>query len=62
MQHLEGRNVGGVQIVEHDRDRALLGGPPKELGDRIEQPEARLRRIAVRRAAHLVEQDPKLGR
>ncbi len=62
VQHLEGGDVGGVEIVEHDHDRSLLGDPANELGDRIEEPEARLRGIAMCRTAHLVEQDRELGR
>ncbi|MGA3124602.1 MAG: hypothetical protein ABSF69_27935 [Polyangiaceae bacterium] len=62
VQHLEGGDVGGVEIVEHDRDRSLLGGPANQLGDRIEEPEARLRGIAMCRTAHLFEQDREFGR
>jgi hypothetical protein len=31
-------DVGRVEVVEHDHDGPLLGGPADELRDRIEQP------------------------
>ncbi len=47
--------VRRVQIVEHEHDRPLRRGGAKELGDRVEQPEARRLGIERRRRAELGE-------
>ena len=53
--------VGPVQVVEHDHQRARARGAGEEAGERVEEPEARLLGLHVRRLADVAEALGELG-
>ena len=60
-QQQQRRLVGPVQIVEHDDQRAGARGAAEELGDGVEDPEARLLGIHRRELADVAEALADLG-
>ncbi len=48
-EELERPVIGGVQILEHDRDRLRRSEPPQDAGGRVVEPESDLLRVGLRR-------------
>ena len=55
------RDVGPVQVVEHDDERAALGDGREQAGDRVEEAKARLVGVEVRRHRGRPERAGELG-
>jgi hypothetical protein len=61
VEHEQGRFVRCVEVLEHEQDRLLLRRATHELGDRVEEPEARAVRIEGTRSGQIGVEVGELG-